>query len=349
MQESRFWTRVLGLAAAALLAYLLARILRPFFGPILWASLLAFLLFPVNRRLRRRLPLGFAAFLLTLAVTLGIVIPSAVLALAFVRQAGELLARVSALATRYQIERPQDLMRIPALGRIVQWIDEKTPVAAADLQQWLVDGARRALEFAVSSGRQVLLGAVGAVIGLLLTLFILYFFFRDGDQMAGRLLRVIPADESRKTRLVAQLSDVIRAVVFGALATALIQGALMGVAFEIAGLPSPVVFGFVTSLVALLPVAGTALVWVPATIALYAQGRPGWALFLLLWGALLVGSVDNLLKPRLISGRAQISTLPVFFGVIGGLAAFGPIGLFAGPLVIALALALLGFVEESAA
>ena len=109
------------------------------------------------------------------------------------------------------------------------------------------------------------------------------------------------------------------------------------------------VFGFLTSLVALLPVAGTALVWVPATIVLYAEGRPGWALFLLLWGALLVGSVDNVLKPRLISGRAQISTLPVFFGVIGGLAAFGPIGLFAGPLVIALALALLDFAEESAA
>lgn len=348
MRENRFWTRVLGLAAAALLAYLLARILRPFFAPILWAFLLAFLLFPANRWLRRRLPMGLAAILLTLAVTLGIVVPSALLAFTFVKQAGELLARVSDLAARYQIERPQDLLKIPALGRIVAWIDEKTPLSAAEFQRWLVNGARGALEFAVSGGRQVLVGAVAAAVGLLMTLFILYFFFRDGDLMAQRLLRAIPADESRKTRLVSQLSDVIRAVVFGALATALIQGALMGVAFEIAGLPSPVVFGFVTSLVALLPVAGTALVWVPATIALYAQGRPGWALFLLLWGALLVGSVDNILKPRLISGRAQISTLPVFFGVIGGLAAFGPIGLFAGPLVIALALALLRFAEESA-
>src|SRR5438093_9130504 len=174
MQDSRFWTRVLGLAAAALLAYLLARILRPFFGPILWAFLLAFLLFPVNRWLRRRMPMGLAASLLTLAVTLGIVIPAAVLALAFVRQAGELLARVSALAARYQIERPQDLLNIPALGRIVEWIDRKTPLSAAELQKWLVDGARRALEFAVSGGRQVLLGAVGAAVGLLLTLFILY-------------------------------------------------------------------------------------------------------------------------------------------------------------------------------
>ena len=96
-----------------------------------------------------------------------------------------------------------------------------------------------------------------------------------------------------------------------------------------------------------MPVAGTALVWAPAAIALYAQGRPGWALFLLLWGALLVGSVDNFLRPRLISGRAQISTLPVFFGVMGGLAAFGAIGMFVGPLIIALTLALVGFAEES--
>ena len=90
----------------------------------------------------------------------------------------------------------------------------------------------------------------------------------------------------------------------------------------------------------MLPVAGTALVWAPAAIALYAGGRPGWALFMLLWGAVVVGSIDNFLRPRLIFGRAEISTLPVFFGVLGGVAAFGLIGLFVGPLIIALALAL---------
>ena len=181
---------------------------------------------------------------------------------------------------------------------------------------------------------------------LLLTLFILYFFFRDGDLVARRALDLVPGEPSRKRALSSHLSDVMRAVVFGALATALVQGGLVALAFLIAGLPSPVVFGFVTALAALLPVAGTALVWLPATVVLYAQGRPGWALFMALWGAILVGSADNFLRPRLISGRAQISTLPVFFGVMGGLAAFGPIGLFAGPLLIALALALLGFVEE---
>lgn len=349
MPERRFSTRVLAVAGAALLLYLLARILKPFFGPILWALLLAFLLFPVNRWLRRKMRgrKGAAALLLTVVVTLGIVIPASLLMLVFVRQAGELLTRVSDLATRYQIESPRDLLKIPALGRIVQWIDAKTPVAAAELQQWLINAARSALELAVSGGRQVLLGAVGAVIGLLLMLFILYFYFRDGDDMALRMLRLIPLEDRRKDRLIEHLSAVMKAVVFGALATALVQGALVGLAFGVSGLPSPVVFGFLTSLAALLPVAGTALVWVPATIALYAAGRPGWALFMLLWGAVLVGSVDNFLRPRLISGRAQISTLPVFFGVLGGIAAFGPIGLFVGPLVIALALALLGFAEET--
>ena len=349
MAESRFWTRVFAVAGAALLLYLLARILRPFLGPILWATLLSFLLFPVNRWLRGRLGgrRGLASLILTFAVTLGIVIPSALLALAFVKQATELLTRVSQLAGRYQIEKPQDLLNIPALGRVIQWIERKTPLSAADIQEWFVNLARHALELSLSGGRQIVFGAVGALLGLLLMLFILYFFFRDGDEMARRAIGLVPLDEARKKGLVARLASVMRAVVFGSLATALIQGALVGLAFEVAGLPSPVVFGFLTALAALLPVGGTALVWAPAGILLYAQGHPGRALFMLIWGALLVGSIDNFLRPRLISGRAEISTLPVFFGVMGGLAAFGPIGMFVGPLVIALALALLGFVEES--
>ncbi len=351
MPESRFTTRVFAVAAAALLLYLLALILRPFLLPILWAILLAFLLFPINRILRRRLggKPGAAALALTIVVALGIMIPVSLLALVFVRQAGDLLARVSSLATRYQIERPQDVVRIPALGRLAQWINERTPISFDDIQKWLVSEARSLLELILTGGRQLFLGAVGLAVSLVLTLFIVYFLFRDGDVMARRVLELIPGDAGRKKSLASHLSDVMRAVVFGALVTALVQGTLVGAAFAISGLPSPVVFGFLTALAALLPVAGTALVWVPAAIALYAQGRAGWALFMVLWGAVVVGSADNILKPRLISGRARISTLPVFFGVIGGLAAFGPIGLFLGPLVIALALALLGFVEETPA
>src|SRR5262249_36319854 len=152
----------------------------------------------------------------------------------------------------------------------VQWIDQKTPLSAAEIQHWLVNAPRSALEIVIAGGRQVVLGAVGAVVGLLLMLFILYFFFRDGEQMLRRAIAVIRLAEPRKTAVVSGLAAVMRAVVFGALATALIQGALVGIAFEIVWLPSPIVFGFLTALAALLPVAGTALVWVPAAIVLYA-------------------------------------------------------------------------------
>ena len=155
MGESRFWTRVFAAAGAALLLYLLAKILVPFLGPILWATLLAFLLFPVDRALRRRLPnrRGLVSALLTFAVTLGIVIPSALLMLVFFRQASELLSQVSQLASRYQIERPQDLLHIPALGRIVEWVDRKTPLSAGELQRFSWTGP--ATPWSFSSPRAV--------------------------------------------------------------------------------------------------------------------------------------------------------------------------------------------------
>jgi predicted PurR-regulated permease PerM len=125
-------------------------------------------------------------------------------------------------------------------------------------------------------------------------------------------------------------------MVYGTGLTALIQGILVGIAFFILGLASPVVFGVIAALASLLPVGGTALVWVPAVIVLGAQGRWGAMIFLFIWGVLLVSLVDNVVRPMLVSGRAAVGTLTVFIGVLGGIAAFGAIGLFLGPVVLAL-------------
>jgi predicted PurR-regulated permease PerM len=346
--DRQFTARVFGLAVAAALTYALFRILEPFLAPILWALLLAFLLFPANRWLRAKLGgrLGAAAIFLTLAVFLGIVIPFTLITMAFVSQGSDLVARLSSLAGRYRIARPSDLLTLPAVRRGLEWIQDKVPVTTDQIQGWLLDGLTTALQFVLASGRSVFLGALGVIVGLALTLFLLYFFFRDGDGFAARIIRLIPADEDRKRRLVEYLSSVTKAVVLGTLLTALIQGALVGIAFWGTNLSSPVVFGVLAGLFSLLPVGGTAFVWLPGAIVLAGQGRWGAAIFLTLWGLLIVGTADNFLRPLLISGRAQISTLPVFLGVIGGLAAFGAIGLFLGPLLIALALALLRFAEE---
>ncbi len=349
--DDRFYVRAFTVGFALLLLYVLWLIFRPFLSPILWATLLAFMLFPVNAALRRRFHgrHGGAALLLTLFVLVGVVAPSIFLGALFMRQAGELSARVTQVTSDYQIQKPQDLFRVPAVGRIVEWIDAKTPLTAAQVHDWVVGGAKSALGFAVAQSKAILLGALGFVASMVLMLFILYFFLRDGDAMAAEFLAALPVAPDRKARLVEHLSQVTKAVVYGSLLTALVQGALVGIAFQVCGLPTPVVFGVIAGIAALLPVGGTALVWAPGAVVLAMQGRWPWAIGLAVWGALIVGSSDNVLRPMLISGRARISTLPVFFGVLGGIAAFGPIGMFLGPVVLALALALLRFTSGEAA
>jgi predicted PurR-regulated permease PerM len=166
--------------------------------------------------------------------------------------------------------------------------------------------------------------------------------------MLARARRLIPLDEVRKERLFRQLGGVTRAIVIGTSLTAVLQGFLLGVGFTIAGLPSPVVFGVLAALLSMLPVGGAAFVWIPAVIWLLFDGRWGFAMFMLAWGVLL-GGLDNVLRPMLISGRAKISALAVFIGVLGGIPAFGAIGLIAGPVVLSLALALIEFAEEGRA
>jgi predicted PurR-regulated permease PerM len=141
------------------------------------------------------------------------------------------------------------------------------------------------------------------------------------------------------------LASVTRAVVRGTVVTAMVQGLLLGIAFAIVGFPAPVVFGVMGAVLSVVPFGGTALVWVPALIILLAQGSYGRAGALLVFG-IVVSTVDNFLKPVLISGHSPLPTLAVFIGVLGGLAAFGLIGLFLGPVIIALVLTLIEFARE---
>ena len=162
-------------------------------------------------------------------------------------------------------------------------------------------------------------------------------------------MRRVPMEEKRKTALLDHLSSVTRALVLGTLLTAVVQGALLGTGFAIVGLPSPVVFGVLSALASVVPFVGTALVWVPAALVLLVQGRTWAAIFFLIWSIGLVASIDNVIKPLVVSGRAGLPTFAVFLGLLGGLAAFGAIGMFLGPVIVALAIALFRFAEEPGA
>src|SRR5574341_137926 len=259
--ESRFYGRVFWLTALALLALALLSILKPFFESILWAGLLAFLLAPVTRRLTRAFGgrRGLAALLVTLAGALFVLLPAVVTAVVFARQASELVARLQALADQYGIAQARDVFLVPALDQLVQWISGLIAVSPEQIQGWAIQGSKSLLMLLVASSGAFFAGVLGVVVEVTLTLFLLFFFVRDGEQAVARGLTMIPLRAERKEQLVGHLSAVTRAVALGTLLTAVCQGTLVGLAFAFTGLPSPVVFGVLASLAALIPLVGSAL------------------------------------------------------------------------------------------
>jgi predicted PurR-regulated permease PerM len=350
--ERRFWTRLGAVILLAALSYLVWRIVAPLWQPLAWALLLGALLAPLNVRLAARLGgrARLASSITLLATVLLFILPVAGIAGAVAAQAAHLLRK---LEPRMQDMGQQGLSlefgNLPWLERGLAWIDANTTISLTQLQGWAVEGSRKLLEGLVSSGGTFVMGALGTAASFVLMLFVLFFVLRDGPSVAQQVVQMLPIEGRRRARLWQHLTDVTRAVFLGIGLTAIVQGMLVGVGFWIAGLPSPLVFGVVAALVALIPMVGSALVWVPGVLFLAARGEYGYAIFLAAWGAIVVGMVDNFLRPMLISGRADVPTLAVFVGVMGGLAAFGFIGLFVGPIVLGLLVALFRYERDELA
>lgn len=341
-----FYARVGVLVLIAGLLYLVGRIVAPLWQPFVWAALLGALLAPVNARLGRRLGNRpqLASGLTTVGVVVLLLLPIIAIGGAVAAQASQLLQRID---TQSLSTGDLDLSHVPVLARPLEWLQSTAGVSLAQIEAWLVAGARRMLETMASSGGAVMLGAIGTIVSFVLMLFVLFFVLRDGPAFAGQVLRMLPIEARLRQKLWRHLLDVIRAVFMGIGLTALVQGVLLGVGFAIAGLPSPLVFGVLGALFALVPVVGTAILWLPAMLWLFAQGETGYGLFMAAWGILVVASVDNFLRPILISGRVEVPTLAVFIGVMGGLSAFGFIGLFLGPIVLGLVVALFRFLADA--
>lgn len=342
-----FYARTFALLTLILLGFLLYHILSPFFVPLAWALFIAFLIHPMNAWLVEKLGgrAGLSAALLTFAMLLIILGPLTALGAAFAAQVADLLRFAQRLATERGPEQLADLANVPVVGTLLAWLHEYLGISLAQLQGWAIEGARTVLQSLASLGRAVFLGALGTVIGFVMMMFILFFAIRDGQHVLATLRALVPMTREHKGRLFDHLAEVTRAMVFGTGVTAIAQGALIAIGFALVGLPSPIVFGVLAALFALVPMAGTPVVWVPAVIVLVIQQRWLAAVFLLVWGG-GVATVDNVLRPILVSGRAQVGALTVFIGVLGGVAAFGPIGVFLGPLVLALVIALVRFAVE---
>jgi predicted PurR-regulated permease PerM len=187
----------------------------------------------------------------------------------------------------------------------------------------------------------VVVGSAWTVAGLLMTLFILFFFFRDSGPALEMLRSLIPLSRKEADEVFGRITDTIHASIYGQVAVAIVQGTLGGCMFWILGLPAPVFWGFVMALLALVPMLGTFLVWGPAAIFLALGGQWGKAIVLVAWGAVAIGFIDNLLYPFLVRTRMRLHTLLVFFAILGGISLMGAAGVVVGPLILSVTDALI--------
>jgi predicted PurR-regulated permease PerM len=345
MVYSGFYRRSFLVATAAILAYLLLAVLAPLRGALSWAIVLAFLLHPLHERLSQRLKgrSMLSAGIITGLTPFLVLAPLSVLGVVFAGQVASLIGYLRGQSLGYA----QLLARLesyPLLGRALRWASANFPVTAAQIQGWVTGEMQDLLKFAATAGGTLAIGVVGTVVGFFMMLFLLFFLLRDGREIMEHVKRLIPLEAKRRERLLDYLARVTRGVVFGSTATALIQGIFVGVGFALVGLPSPVVFGVVATIAALLP-AGAAGVLVPAVLYLAAVSHWLAAIVLVFWGALLV-VVENVARPLLTAHRAHVSTLAVFMGAVGGVSAFGVMGLIVGPVLLSFVVALVRFTTE---
>lgn len=323
------WMALVAITSLAL--YLCWKLLQPFLSVLLWASVLALLFRPLTRLLERKLPPSVAASFTLLLVLLAVIVPVGLLSLAlsrelvnFAQAAPEKVRRLlddsglatslQTLATRFGLE-----VDLPALLR-------REPLEE-HLSEW---GQRLA-----RSTFSVLGGFFGALVQLAFILFTLFFLLRDGPSLAKAVRGFIPLEDRDTDHLFSRMESVVRASVLGVLAIATVQGLLGGLAFAVLGLPSPLLWGTIMTILAILPLVGTGLVWGPAALLLAFEGRYLAAAALALFGLLVIGSVDNFLRPRLVGQRTQMHELVIFFSVLGGLRVFGMLGIVLGPVVVA--------------
>jgi predicted PurR-regulated permease PerM len=346
--HSEFYRRCFLIVTAVILGFAFYRIVAPLLGIIGWAVVLAFILYPLHERLTRQLKgrKSWSAGLIAGVTPFLVFVPLSVLGAVFAGQVARVIEYLRAQTDLSYPEFVHKLSSYPLIGSAVEWVQENTSISAEQVQGWLTDGLQAILRSAASMGGSVALNVFGTLIGFFLMIFMLFFLLRDGRTIVEQLARLVPVQPARRAQLLKYLGEVTRAVVFGSAATAVLAGLIVGIGFAIVKLPSPVVFGVLATIAAFLP-TGAALVLIPAVLYLAFTGHWGGAIFLAIWTGFM-WIAENIVRPLLTAHHAQVSTLAIFIGAIGGVAAFGILGLIIGPVLLSFIVALVRFAQESA-
>ena len=327
-------TRIFALAAAVALAVGCFLIVKPFISSLLWAAILVFCTWPLFEMLRTRLRLSrtMAAIVMVAISFLVLVLPIIWVTPTSRPEIEALQGRLEGLLSGGLPDITPALRAIPFLGEsaVVWWVSIAGDSGAlmAVIRPYAGTIAQTALGF--------LLSILSGVAELLVAILLAFFFYRDGPAIAERIEAMMErlAGGERAHHLVQLTGNVTRGVVFGLVGTAIAQGVMMFFGLWLAGVPQAGLLAVVTGVISVLPV-GAPLVWIPAALWLFSQGSIGWGAFMLAYGALGISSVDNIIRPWFISKGADLPLLLTLVGALGGVFAFGLLGLFLGPVLLA--------------
>ena len=345
MERKQATTTFFLLALSAIALYFCYVIARPFLSPVFSAVMMAIVFHPVHARIQAHIHgRNTAALISTILVLLALIVPAVGL-LVVVSQ--EVRGLYQLLNERSAAQGGWSPWVMHLMEHLASWAGRYIDLSTLDLRgallRWLEQISRSLLSWGAWAASNIISFVADAVI----TLFTLFFLFREGGSISEHAATVLPLNAGQVERLFTGLSNSIVANVYGCLAVGVAQGSLASLAFWVLGLPSPVLWGLVTALFSLIPIIGSAAVWGPAVIILVIGGHWWKALILLGWGAGVVGQVDTLVRPYVISERVKLHTLLVFFALLGGVEAFGVMGLFIGPVVLSVTLVVLEMLRET--
>lgn len=324
-------TTVFSYGALLLLIYLAFLILSPFFVPLAWSAVLAIFFYSLYRPLEKRLGGTKAALICTLGVAFLLIMPVLLVLMYAAREALDASARFQGMlgdGTKF--------MSADALS----WVHAHLPESwqSMDLIGALRQGAERVASYLARSMGSLLKNLFSFFVNLFILLFALFFMFRDGEAILRAVRHMLPFEKELQDSMVNESGDLIFASVAVALLVAIIQGLLGGVAFALAGLGTPVFLGVLVAFFSIVPVVGSALIWVPAAGWLALEGHWGKALLILTICGGVASVADNIVRPLLLRNRTRLNDLLLFISILGGLDVFGLLGLVAGPTIVAAAL-----------
>ena len=342
MEERRF-LRIFLIVPSLLVLYFVFRIFQPFLMPIFMAVILAGLCFPafqwVNRRLRGRTNL--AALVTCLGITNLIIIPFVALAVMMAAQAAQAYQELVAALSDGRIQEMMTLRDQPYIGWVFETIDQYIDLDRIDLMGSLASVLQSVSLGALRHSTAVVSGIAHLLTSFLIVIVTIFFLFRDGPALLEQVSDWTPLSDRYEGQIIKKFQEVSSATVVGSLLTAIAQGAAGGLTFFLVGIPNVLFWGTLTALFSLVPLVGTALVWLPWALYLFATGSTTRAIVLVVLSIVFVGGIDNVLRPALIEGKTRMHTLLVFFSIMGGISYFGIVGMVVGPIIMALGLTFL--------